>query len=112
MDWRTAMGLPRRRWRRGLEAAAEREVEIDALRELFGSHAQQRDTRVGGCHALLLERALVGAADPQRGLRERERAALFVVGAAQAADPRVQRVTGRNGALDVVQGAQCRSGIG
>src|SRR6185295_2046511 len=75
--------LLRRRWWRSFETAAERKMQVDALRELFGAHREQRDARIGGGHALLLERAAIGAADAQAGLGERERAILFVKGLAQ-----------------------------
>src|SRR5688572_14479088 len=52
------------------EAAAERQVQVHALRQRFGLHPQQCDTRVGGGHLLLLQGAAVGAANAQRGLGE------------------------------------------
>src|SRR4051812_1140137 len=103
MDLRTAIDLLRRRGRQGFETAAERQVEIDALREFLGAYREQRDARVVGIDALLLEPAAVGAADAEAGLGERQRTRLLAVGICQVADPGRHGTSRREGVLDVIE---------
>ena len=100
-------GGARRRCRRHLETAAQRQVQVDALDALLGLHPDQRRARRRQRQLPLLDESQVGAANPELRLHHRQRL-LVVVDAPRARISSRSRAAnlGGQGRFDLSERAQ------